>query len=419
MAKILVRQATLLLPYHSQTSRIDIAIDQGKVISIKESISGFDADTIIDAQNYWITPKFFDLCQRPYLKQPQGPTLAKELMAAQQCGFGHICLPPDSGMINDRPEITSKHFSDSPNNIQVYPIGALTSELKGEQLCDLTSLMHAGCFAVSQSFYNIKDLCFLRQAYQYAASFDIPIIIYPQDPWFSRGQVHEGTIATMLGILGEPDISEAIAISQHLQLIEDTDIKAHFTCISSKKGLDLVRQGKQNGLPISCDVAISNLFLDENSLLNFDTNYHVKPPFRSNEDKLALRQGLVDGTIDNICSNHCPLQPLDKQTPFGGSVAGLSCIDAFLGLGIMLMEDGVITPLQWVKLCCSTEANVIRPNQDVSNFRTTEDFNLIDPKYNYFLSTEKLTSQGYNNPYIGWNLRGKLIDLKSLLIAAQ
>lgn len=392
-------------PVNAKQEATDVLVCDDHITHVAQNISG-SADSIVDAQQCWLVPKFFDLCQRPHIRHPEGFSLEHETQAARSWGFGHICIPPDASLIADNPFAAKKMVEGGmETGPKLYPIGALTHQLEGTQLTDMSALMETGCIAISQAQSNIKDLSVLRQAYQYAASFDIPIIIQPSDPWFG-GYAHDGVVATRLGLKGNPDISEAISIATNLQLIEDTQIKAHFSCLSSKKGVQLIAQAKEKGLNVTCDTAMHSLFFTEEDILGFNSTLFVFPPLRTQTDKLALREGLQNNIIDAICSDHRPLHALQKQAPFADSIPGLSTIDTFLSCGLTLIDEDVLTPWQWIHATSIHPARCLKRNHSI---QFDYGFCLIDPADTVEINDINMRSQGKNYAFKGQTLKGKVI----------
>lgn len=410
MMKTIIQNGRVIDPVNELDTITNITIDNGVISHIgPEPSTGTEAQ-IIDAKNMWVIPGLVDACCRPHLQHPHGSTLADEAKAAAKCGFTTLCIPPDGDLIIDSTANVARLKQQAEDHLpRVYPIGALTKQLLGESMTDMSALSAAGCIALSQAMQPIKDLNVLKHCYQYASSFDLLIVIQPFEPALSHGIVHEGEISAKLGLPGISTTCETIAIAQHLALIKETGVRAHFTCLSSLEGVALIRQAKKEGLPVTADCAMHSLHLTERDIIDFDANCHVYPPLRSLEDKNGLIEGLRDGTLDAICSDHRPLDSVAKLAPFGDTVPGLSSIDTFLGLGLQLISSQHIPLLTLLKAMTQNPARIFNLNAGTLSVGTKADICLLDPKRSYQVTEKSLHSGGKNSPFKGWNLQGQVI----------
>jgi dihydroorotase len=232
-----------------------------------------------------------------------------------------------------------KHRARALNQAHVYPVGALTYGLKGEELTEMAELADAGCIAFSQADAALVDTRVLMRAMQYAATFDFSVWLRPQDSFLAReGVAHNGEVATRLGLPAVPVCAETIALSTMLELARATGVRLHICRISSKEGVALVRTAKQQGLPLTCDVSANHIHLSEMDIGFFNANCYLVPPLRDLRDLEALRVGLIDGSIDAICSDHTPVDEDAKQLPFAEAEAGATGLELLLPL-----------MLKWVK----------------------------------------------------------------------
>lgn len=409
--KTLIRHGHVIDPSQSLDEIIDLAIEEGKIAHIGNIPSTFQADHVIDATNRWVVPGFIDTHCRPHMQHPQGTTLYQEAKTALQCGFTTLCIPPDSDPIIDTTANVLRILKQSdPDLPRLYPIGALTTQLNGEFMVDLTALKNAGCIAFSQAQSSVKNLRVLRHCYHYAASFSLPIIIYPNEPTLSKGGIaHEGVIASQLGLFGIPEIAETIAIAEHLLLIEETGVHAHFTCLSTAKGAQQILEAKAKGLSVTADTAMHSLHLTEQALLNFDSNCHVYPPLRTEKDRLGLIEGVKTGALDAICSDHRPLDSAAKLAPFGDTLPGLSSLDTFVSLGIQLIEQQSLSRLDFIRLLSTQPAAIFQLPGGTLAPGAVADFTVIDPSITWEVNDETLKSKGKNNPFKNRTVKGKVM----------
>ncbi len=411
--RILIKNGQVIDPKNKINAITNIGINNHKIEAVGSQTDNQSYDKVIDAQNCWVIPALVDLCNRPYLKHPQGTTLKHEVEAAAQKGFAALCVPPDANPIIDNPNVLNRIQNNNDQaTTNLYPIGALTQSLDGQYITDFSALKEAGCIALSQAQSSPLSTAFLRNCYDYAASFTIPIIIQPQDASLSQGGcAHEGVVSTRLGLPAISYTAETIAVSQHLALIEQTGIQAHFTCLSAHQSLELIAQAKQKGLNVTADVAMHSLILTEMDVMHFDGNCHLYPPLRSQSDQLGLIQGIRNQTIDAICSDHRPLDSIAKLAPFAETLPGLSAIDTYLSLGISLVEKQKLDVMTLVQALTSKPASIF--SLPAGNLSVGSDANIciVDPKAYWQVTPDAMLSSGKNSPFSGWELPGKITNV--------
>ncbi len=409
--KTLIRNGRVIDPANQLDAVTDISIENGKITHIGPQTDPLKADHVIDAKDKWVIPGLVDSNCRPHLQHPHGSTLLEEAKAAVKCGFTALCIPPDGDLIIDTPTNVARLKQQADDQLPaLYPIGALTKQLAGESMTDMSALAKGGCIALSQAMHPIKDLAILRHCYDYAASFNLLIIIQPQDPSLAKGGiVHEGIMSTHLGLQGIPTTAETIAISEHLHLIKESGIKAHFTCLSSSDAVQQIRLAKAAGLNVSADCAMHALHLTEMDIAEFDANCHVYPPLRSQTDRDGLVAGIIDGTIDAICSDHRPLDSIAKLAPFADTVPGLSSIDTYFALGLDLVERHGLKLSNLIKAMTTNPAKIF--NLPTGNLSIGAKANLcvVDPNSRFHVTEGALYSSGKNSPFIGRHLKGQVI----------
>lgn len=406
--KILIQNGRVIDPANQLDKVTDIAIKNGKIVALGSIPAEFCADRIIDAQHQWVIPGLVDTCCRPQVQHPQGTTLHQEAQAALKRGITSLCIPPDGDPILDTPANVLRLMQQGNSKLpHIYPIGALTVGLEGNLIADLTALKNAGCVAFSNAQQPIKDLTVLRHCYDYAASFNLLLVIQPQDPWLANnGIAHEGLVATRLGLPGIPDIAETVAVAQHLLLIEQSGVRAHFTSLSSGKSVKHIMQAKEQGLALTADTAMHLLHLTEMDVLSFDANCHLYPPLRSESDRLALVKGINEETIDAICSDHRPLDTIAKLAPFGDTVPGLSAFDTFFSLGLHLVQTKQLELLPFIASLTSKPAQIFNLPAGTLSVGARADICILDPQKAWQVEEKNLYSNGKNTPFKQWELPG-------------
>ncbi len=407
---IQIKNGRLIDPKNQLDAKLDVFIAHGKIAAVGKPPAGFVADKIIDATGLVVAPGLIDLAAR--LREPgyeYKATLESEMDAAVASGITSLVCPPDTDPPLDEPGLVEmlKHRAKTLNQARVYPVGALTQGLKGEELTEMAELSDAGCVAFSQADAALTDTRVLMRAMQYAATFGFSVWLRPQDSFLARnGVAHDGEVATRLGLPAIPVCAETIALATMLQLARVTGVRLHICRLSSAEGVELVRAAKQQGLPLTCDVSMNHIHLSEMDIGFFDSNCHLVPPLRSLRDRDALRAGLLDGTIDAICSNHSPVDEDAKQLPFAEAEAGATGLELLLPLVLKWAGQGALSDaLAKVTL---QPARILGLDAGHLSVGSVADVCVFDPEAYWKIEAAALKSQGKNTPFLGLELQGKV-----------
>jgi dihydroorotase len=412
MSNIHIAQGRIVNPA-SQTDRVgDIYISKGRIVSMIDQPDGFVADRIIDASNQIVCPGFIDLSVR--LREPgasQKATIKSETRAAASAGVTSLCIPPDTNPFIDNPAVADLIYDKAKQAgyKQIHPIGALTYKLQGKELSSMFALHQAGCIAMSNAQLPISNLLVLRRAMEYAASFDLLIIYQPQDYHLSNhGCAHEGAVATYYGLPGIPEVAETVALTQCLELVEQTGCKVHFSQISCARSISFIQQAKQKGLPVTADVAIHQLHLTEQDVQPFDGAYHVNPPFRTEEDRQALREAVKNGVIDAICSDHQPHNIDAKLGAFPETESGVSSLETLLPLMLSLVNQNEIDLMQGIETLTNKPAQILGLKSAGLAVGELADICIFDPKISWEVNETTWKSSGRNTPYWQLSMQGRV-----------
>ena len=412
MSQIHIKQGHLIDPANNINRIADVYIAGGKVVSVTHEPAGFKATTVIDATHKVICPGFIDLSTR--LREPgqsRKATFKSEAIAAASAGVTTMCLQPDTNPVIDTPAVAEliKELAEKAHYPQIYPIAALTRKLEGTELSSMLSLKQAGCIAVSNAQQAVKNLLILRRAMEYAASHDLLVMFRPNDYWLgNNGCAHEGAVATRYGLPSIPEEAETIALAQCLELVELTGCRMHFGQLSCKRSVIKIYQAKKYGLNISADVAIHQLHLTENDMIPFDSSYHVLPPFRTEEDREYLRQGLATGTLNSICSDHQPHDIDAKLGAFPETEPGVSSLETLLPLMLKLVEQGEISLQQGIAALSENPARVLHLNSGALTVGYAADVCVFDPELTWQVNAQNWKSQGINTPFWGQQFKGRV-----------
>ncbi|OGI69629.1 MAG: dihydroorotase, partial [Candidatus Muproteobacteria bacterium RBG_16_60_9] len=392
-----IRGGVLVDPANRVNAKRDLYIDtEGFVVAVGRAPRGFKARRTIDATNKIVCPGLIDL--RARLREPgleHKATLESELRAAVAGGITTLCCPPDTMPVIDTPAMAQMiqsrawHFGYA----FIHPFGALTRDLKGQQLADMEALDDAGCVAFTNAMAPVTNTLVMRRAMEYAASFDLSVFLHSEDPWLKAdGCCHEGEISARLGLPGIPEAAETVAVARDLALIDQTRVRAHFCGLSSARAVQMVAEAQRRGLPVSADVTAHHLHLTEHDIGYFDTQCHVQPPLRSRRDRDALRRAVKQGVITAICSDHQPHEPDAKLAPFSDAEPGISGLETLLPLTLKLVNEKLIPLPQAIALLTQSPADILGLESGRIGVGATADICIFDPKALWTLTAASMTS---------------------------
>ena len=410
--KIQIKNGHLIDPKNGIDAVMDVFIAAGKVVAIGSAPSNFQANRVIDAEGLVVCPGLVDLSAR--LREPgyeYKATLESEMDAAVAGGITSLACPPDTDPPLDEPGLVEmlKHRARSLNQARVYPIGALTQGLKGKHLTEMAELRDAGCVAFGQSDAPLTDTLVMMQSMQYAATFGFGVWLRPQDMSLSNnGVAHDGEVATRLGLPPIPVCAETIALSNIILLARETGAKVHLCRLSSAEGVSMVRAARKQGLSITCDVAINHMHLSEMDIGFFDSNCHLVPPLRGLSDRDALRAGLMDGTIDAVCSDHTPVDEDAKLLPFGEAEVGATGLELLLPLTLKWALEMKLPLSTAIAKITVEPAKILGVDAGHLSPATAADLCIFDPNQYWKVEPAALKSQGKNTPFLGMELQGRV-----------
>jgi dihydroorotase len=401
--KIHIRNGRLIDPKNGTDSALDVFIADGRVAAIGQAPAGFTADQVIDASRQIVCPGLVDLSARL-------AGIESELLAAVAGGVTALACPPDTNPPLDEPGLVERlvRRSETLGLAHVYPIGALTRQLAGEKLTELSDLTRAGCIAFSQAKQPIDDTQVLLRAMQYAATFGYAIRLRPQDHHLARdGVAHDGEVASRLGLTGIPVCAETIAIGTALQLARETGVRLHLSRLSSAAGVALVREARRTGMAVTCDVTIHHLHLSDMDIGYFDSHARFDPPLRSASDRDALRAAAADG-LASICSDHTPVDEDGKQLPFAEAVPGATGLELLLPLTLKWAEEMKL-PLSaaLARITCDPAA-ILGIEAGALGIGSPADVCIFDPAAPWQVTPEALRSEGKNTPFLGYEMTGRV-----------
>ena len=413
----LIKNGQVIDPANQLDGSFDILINNGKIEAIEPQgkISGSKLKDVpvIDAKNCVVAPGFCDM--HVHFREPgheYKETIETGSASAAAGGFSTVAVMPNTSPVNDNRSITELIFSQAKktNLVNVLPIGAITKGLKGESLSDMGELKEAGCIGYSDDGRPVMDSELMRRAFEYSRMFGLPCIQHSEILDLTQGGcMNEGIISTELGLKGMPVEAEDIMVFRDICLLRKTGGRLHVAHISSGGAVELVRQAKAKGLPVTCEVAPHHFTLTEEACRNYDTNAKMSPPLRTHEDLELIKEGLRDGTIDIISTDHAPHDVADKQMEFSKACFGIVGLETALPLTLKMVDEKVITLQKAVDLLTQQPCRLFNLNKGNLGVGKDADIVIFNPKTQYTIEPEKFKSRSKNSPYKGWKVRGKVL----------
>jgi dihydroorotase len=412
--KLLIKNGRVINPASGFDQVADLAIAAGRIVSIGDVPADFAPNKTIDASGCVVAPGLVDLSVR--LREPgheHEGMLESELAAAVAGGVTSLVCPPDTDPVLDEPGLVEmlKFRAEKLLQSRVFPLGALTRGLRGTALTPMVQLTEAGCVGFSQAEVPLEDTQVLQRALQYAASFGFTVWLRPQDMHLGKGVAASGALATRLGLPGVPVAAETIALHTIFELMRATGARVHLCRISSAAGLALVARAKADGLNVSCDVSINSLHLTDTDIGYFDSRMRLDPPLRQQRDRDALRQGLLDGTVDALVSDHSPVDEDAKTLPFAEAEPGATGLELLLGLACKWGDDSGAGLLRALAVLTSEPARVLGSSLGTLQASAGQllkggvaDVCVFNPNQSWTVEPSALRSQGKHTPFSGYEV---------------
>lgn len=389
---------------------MDVYICNGIVKAVDKNIEVEDAE-IINAYGKIVTPGLIDM--HVHLREPgfeAKEDIESGSRAAAAGGYTSVACMPNTNPVIDNKTVVRfiKDRAREVHKVNIYAIGAITKGLKGEELAEMADMRAAGAVAFSDDGKPVMNSGLMRRALEYAAMFDVPIISHSEDTNLSAdGVINEGRVSAVLGLKGIPAAAEEVMVARDVILSEMTGSRLHIAHVSTKRSVEIIRRAKERGVKVTAEAAPHHFTLTEDSVMSFDTNTKVNPPLRSAEDVEAVKQGLKDGTIDAIATDHAPHTYEDKDTEYDNAAFGISGIETAVPLVITyLINTGVLTLSQAVEKLTINPAKILGINKGSLKPGSDADITIIDLDAKTVVDVNKFESRGKNSPFNGWKLAG-------------
>jgi dihydroorotase len=417
--KWLIRGGRVIDPQNQMDDLMDIYVHQGKILDLqphtsKRGLKGPSDFRVIPAEGLLVTPGLIDI--HTHLREPgfeYKETILTGTQAAVRGGFTAVACMANTLPVNDTQSVTEYILNKARDArlARVFPVGAISVGLKGETLAEYGDLKTAGVVALSDDGNPVINSQLMRRAMEYARAFDLPIISHCEDLSLSRpGVMNEGPISTRLGLHGIPSAAEEIMVFRDIQLCQITETPLHIAHVSTAGSVQLIRDAKKKGLPVSAETAPHYFSLTEEAVIGFDTQAKINPPLRTKNDLQAIQKGLKDGTIDVIASDHAPHSPLEKEVEFDLASTGIVGLETTLPLTLSLVHRGILTLPQAIAKLTQGPAQVLKLNGlgrlDISG---PANLTIIDPDLEFQVDIHSFASKSKNSPFHGWKLKGKAL----------
>jgi dihydroorotase len=433
--RLLITGGRVIDPASGTDDVRDVLVEDGQILRVDRLVQGSrfrvhgrkdkkpggddpvmtEVDRVIDATGRVVVPGLIDM--HVHLREPgreDEETIASGTAAAARGGFTSICCMPNTEPVNDTASVTEYILEQAQKvgRVHVFPIGCISKEQLGTELAEIGDLVAAGCVGLSDDGKPVMNAELMRRAMEYASMFDTPLLPHCEDLFLSAGGVmHEGRVSTELGLKGIPSIAEAVMIGRDILLSEYTKARLHICHVSTVESIRLIREAKGRGAPISGEAAPHHLLLTDEAVRGFDTNAKMNPPLRSAEDVAALREAVIDGTIDVIATDHAPHARAEKEMEFDYAPFGIIGLETALGLILtefyhtrlltlpLIVERMAVSPARILKL---KHKGTLAPGADA-------DITIIDPDREWVVEEQALESKSKNSPFIGWKLKGRAV----------
>ena len=411
MARLAILNGRVIDPATGHDAVGNIYVDGSRIVAMGavHAPTGFVADRSIDASGLIVAPGLVDLCAR--MREPGAEGALKiEMQAALAGGVTGVVTPPDTDPPLDEPSLVRmlRQRSREAAGARIYPLGALTAQLKGDALAEIETLHETGCVAFMQTRVLPHDNSVLMQIMRYAKTFDLPVWLRPvEDTLAGSGVAAAGALAGRLGLPSVPVVAETVALHTIFELQRATGARVHLCRLSSAAGLDLVRQARREGLRVTADVGIHHVHLIDVDIGYFDADFRLDPPLRSQRDRDAIVAALADGTLDAICSDHAPVGADDKLLPFGEAEPGATALETLLPLVLKWARQSGTPLVQALARVTSDPARVLGEDTGRLAVGGKADIVIFDPDAHWTVTPESLASSGKNTPFAGYELEGR------------
>jgi dihydroorotase len=421
-SSILIKNGHIVDPSQNIDGIGDVLIEDGKIKEIvlgrkrgsaeaqKKKTSELPSFRVVDASGLYVFPGLVDM--HVHLREPgfeYKETIKTGTMAAVKGGITSVCCMPNTNPVNDNKTVTEfilrKAYAEG--SCYIYPIGAITKGQKGEELAEMAMMYEAGCVAFSDDGRPVMSGLIMRRALEYSRALNVPLISHCEDMSLSEGGVmNEGRLSAQMGLRGIPYVSEDAMAARDIILSEFTGGRLHIAHVSTEGSVRLIRQAKERGVKVTAETCPHYFTIIEDVVKGYNTNAKVNPPLRTQRDVDAIKEGLKDGTIDVIATDHAPHHRDEKLQEFDKAPSGISGLETALSLSLRLVYEGVLTMQQLVEKMAFVPAQILGMNAGTLKAGNYADITIVDINREFKVESKKFVSLGKNTPFEGWMLKG-------------
>jgi dihydroorotase len=408
---LLIHGGTVIDPANGVHALLDVLVEQGRISRLVEPGAPVQASERVDASGCWVVPGLIDM--HVHLREPgyeYKETIETGTRAAVAGGFTAVACMANTDPVNDSAAVTKfiRERAEAVSLARVYPIGAVSLGLRGERLAEMGEMRQAGIVAVSDDGHPIADASLMRRALEYSVMFDFAVIAHEEDPSLTgQGCMHEGPVSFRLGLKGMPAAAEEVMVARDIALTARTGGRLHIAHLSTAGSVALVRQAKERGLPVTAEATPHHLSLTDEAVGEYDTNAKMKPPLRSAEDVAALIEGLRDGTIDVIATDHAPHHRDEKEVEFEAAANGIVGLETAVPLALRLTREADIAVDTLLRALTVNPARILGVTGGTLTAGVPADVSVIDPEQRWQVDTASLCSKSGNTPFGGWQMTGR------------
>ncbi len=407
---ILFKNGRIIDPAQKVDQIQDFFVKDGLVVASESELG--DGAQLIDIEGKWLVPGLIDM--HVHLREPgeeYKETIESGTAAAAAGGFTGVACMPNTNPVNDNGSIT-KFIVDRAEscNARVYPVGAISTGLKGEKLAEYGEMKREGAVAVTDDGHPVENSQLMRRSLEYAASHGMVVISHSEELTLSRdGAMNEGGLSTRMGLKGIPAVAESIMVQREIALSELTGARIHIAHVSTMQSVASIREAKKRGVLVTAETAPHYFSLTEDAVKGYDTNAKMNPPLRTENDRLAIIEGLQDGTLDAIATDHAPHSILEKEVDFNLAANGIVGLETSLSLGLALVKNGHLEVGRLIELMSYNPAQILGIAGGSLEVGVVADLTVIDPAKEFTFHASSSYSKGKNSPFDGWNMQGKAV----------
>ncbi|NTV48230.1 MAG: dihydroorotase [Geobacteraceae bacterium] len=407
---MLIKNGRVIDPSQKIDGMLDVLVENGLIKEIGKGLSAPAGVETIDASGKYVVPGLIDM--HVHLRDP-GLEYKEDIIsgtkAAVAGGFTSVCCMPNTKPVIDNKTVASYIINKAKAEgfCNVFPVGSITYGLSGDRMSEMGELKESGCVAVSDDGKPVGNSEMMMRSLQYAAGIGIMVISHAEElELVGEGVMNEGFTSTELGLKGIPRVAEDVATSRETLLAEYVGAPIHIAHVSTKGSVRIIREAKVRGVKVTCETAPHYFTLTDDAVRGYNTNAKMNPPLREAADVAAIKEGLKDGTIDAIATDHAPHHQDEKDVEFNVAMNGIIGLETSLPLSLKLVQDGVLTLNQLVEAMSLNPSNILGLNRGTLKVGSVADITLIDPEFEWVVEVDRLASKSKNSPWLGQRLKG-------------